>query len=374
MFGHTPFAWRNITHRKVRSLVALSGVSFSVLLIFMQVGFYFAVLESATAVYRAMDADVFLVSPLYVFIGHAAVIPRERLYQAAGVDGVKDAVPFYTDIKPWRNSQTRLRHLMMVMGVDPSVHLFNLSADTAALLRDGQILIDSLNRPIFGAQDTGLKTEILGRQVEIAGQYTIGPGFATDGAAMMSDDTFIRTMDRRIDRPSIGIIRVQAGRDPVGVSDQLRRVVPRDTRVFTKTEMIRREEAYWIRQTAIGPVFGAGALLGLLIGTIVVYQVMVTDITNRIREYATLKAIGYESVRLRFIVLKEASIFSVAGFIVGGLFSAVLYKVLEHETGLPMSIDPLRSAVILALTFLMCWTAGLLGTRKLRRAGPADLF
>src|SRR6185503_11426869 len=85
----TPFAWRNVTHRKIRSFVALAGVSGSVLLIFMQLGFYFAVLDSVTGVLRSIKADIFLISPHYVLLGRTGTIPRERLYQARGVEGVR---------------------------------------------------------------------------------------------------------------------------------------------------------------------------------------------------------------------------------------------------------------------------------------------
>src|SRR5881275_2197328 len=93
-----PLAWRNLMHRKTRALVALSGVSFSVLLIFMQLGFYFAVLNAATGIYQAMTADIFLTSPNYVFLGRTGTLPRERLYQAAGIAGIRAVTGVYADI------------------------------------------------------------------------------------------------------------------------------------------------------------------------------------------------------------------------------------------------------------------------------------
>jgi putative ABC transport system permease protein len=374
MFGRTPIAWRNVTHRKVRSFVALSGVSFSVLLVFMQLGFYFAVLASSTAVYRALDADIFLTSPLYVYLGRTGTIPRERLYQAEGIPGVRDVAPFYADIEVWRNPETRLRHQMLVMGIDPERHLLTLPANTKALLKDDQVLIDSLTRSHFGPLDVGVTSEIADRRVWIAGQYRIGPGFATDGAVIMSDDSFVRIFRRRgIEDISVGMIRLSSGVDSNAIAAQLRRVLPADTRVFTRGEMIAREQDYWGNQTSIGPVFASGAVLGLIIGIVIVYQVMVTDIANRLPEYATLKALGYDSRHLRWIVFQEVSAFAAAGFVFGLMFSAGLYKVVRTETSLPMSMDlPLIAAVAIA-TLAMCWTAGLLATRKLRLADPADL-
>jgi len=374
MFARTPFALRNLTHRKVRALVALSGVSFSVLLIFMQSGFYFAILDSATAVYRAMDADIFLTSPLYAYIGRTSVISRQRLSQVAGMDGVRDVASLYADTQLWRNPETRLRYPVLVLAFDPSRDLLNVSTNTAEILKDGQILLDTLTRPYFGPQNLGLTTEIGDYRIRIAGHYSIGPGFATDGAAIMSDDTFIRIVkSRSIEQPSVGIIRLRPGVDPAKTAAALRHTLVPDTRVFTRAEMIAREEDYWITQTSIGPVFALGGVLGLVIGGVIVYQVMVSDIANRLREYATLKAIGYDSLRLRAIIFEEVSVFSVLGFLVGATLSAGLYKIVQDGTGLPMSLDLARSAGIFVLTFLMCWTAGLLASRKLRQADPADL-
>jgi putative ABC transport system permease protein len=340
----------------------------------MQIGFYSAVLAAATAVYRRMDSDIFLTSPAYVYLGRTGSVPRARLFQARGITGVRQAAPFYVDTQLWRNPETRLRHPMLVMGFEPSLDLLGVSGNSVSRLENGRILIDSLTRPHFGSQATGTVTELGGKQVQIAGQYRIGPGFATDGAAIMDDDTFIRITKGNIERPGLIAIRISPGADIQVVAATLRQALPEDTRVFTREEMIQREQDYWAIQTAIGPVFAAGAVLGLIIGIVILYQVMVTDITNHIREYATLKALGYGPRRLQAIVLQEVSAFSAAGFLAGWLGSALLYKLVRDATGLPMSMPAGRSLTIFVLTLLMCWTAGLLSTRKLHKANPAELF
>jgi len=371
----TPFALRNLTHRKVRAVVALSGVCFSVLLVFMQAGFYSAVLSSATAVYRRMDADIFLTSTAYVFIAQSGTVPRERVRQAQAIDGVKGATAFYADVRMWRNPVSRNRNLMFVMAFDPASNLLDLPVELTRQLGNGQILIDSLTRPDYGPQDVGTITEIDDRQVRIAGQYRIGPGFNTDGAAITDEDTFIRlSKNRVIAKPNFVVVHLNPGADVNRVARALQAAMPADTRVVTRTQMIESEEDYWAVQTSIGPTFAAGGVLGLVIGIVILYQVMVTDIANHIREYATMKALGYPSGRLRWIVLQEVSVFSLVGFCVGWLLSLGVYKVVRDQTGLPMSMPLTRSMAVFAITLLMCWAAGLLSTRKLGKADPADLF
>jgi putative ABC transport system permease protein len=355
-------------------LVALAGVCFSVLLVFMQIGFYSAVITSATAVYRRMDADVFLTSPVYLYLGRTGTIPRARLVQARAVEGVQGSAPFYVDTQLWRNPETRLRRPMLVMGVEPSTDLLKLAGTYPARLENGRVLIDSLSHPDFGSQTTGTVAELGTQRVEIVGQYRLGPGFAADGAVVMDDDTFIHVMDRTVEQPSLGAVRIAPGVRVAEVAAALRRAVPVDTQVFTRDEMIQREEDFWASQMSIGPVFAAGAAIGLVIGVVILYQVMSTDIANHIREYATLKALGYTDRQLQWIVLQEVSAFSIIGFLAGWLMSAALYNVVRDATGLPMTMTPWRTVAIFLLTLFMCSAAGLLSTRKLQRANPAELF
>jgi putative ABC transport system permease protein len=341
----------------------------------MQLGFYSSLLLSATALYRASDADIFLISPQYVFFGRTGTLPRQRLYQSLEASGVHDVAPLYAGTQMWRNPLTRLRHPMLVIGVDPKLPPTPFTLDAPLFLKNGQVLLDSLTRPYLGPQDIGLTTEIGNYPVQIAGHYRLGPGFVADGAAVMSDETFVRLFaNRSIEAISIGLIHVEHNRDASQVAAAVRRVLPRDTRVLTRTEMIQYEQAYWAEETSLGPVFGSGVILGLVIGMIVLYQVMSTDISNHLPEFATLRALGYRSRQLMFIVLEEVSAFAVAGFLAGWLLSIGLYRIVRAQTGVAMMMDAVTFVEVFLLTITMCWSAGWLAARKIRRADPAELW
>lgn len=368
-------AWRNITHRKVRTAVALSGVAGTVLMMLMQIGFYSGLMSSVTAIYRAMNADIFIVSSAYLQFAQAGTVPRDRLFQAQSVTGVREAEAFFVDAMPWRNPETRERYRMLVMGIAPSSPLFGFPPETMQALGDGSVLIDTLTRPRYGPQDIGTATEVGDRQVRIAGQYRMGPGLTADGAIVTDYDTFVGIIRRRtIDRPSLLAVRVDAGADPEGVAAALRKALPADTRVLTRSEMVLAEERFWTSQTSMGPIFRLGAALGFVIGMVILYQIMASDIANRIREYATMKAIGYEDRSLRGIVLQEVVIFAISGFIIGALLSTGLYMIVRAATSLPIVMTPERLAAIFLLTLIMCWVSGVLATRKLHKADPAELF
>jgi len=263
----------------------------------------------------------------------------------------------------------------MVIGVDPSRNPLTIPTVGSSVFGEGQVLVDSLTRSHLGPHAIGVKTEIGDRQVHIVGQYRLGPGLLADGAVIVSDDMFVRLYkNRKIDRISIGVIRLQPGTDPRRLAAALKQILPSDTRVLTRAEMIDREENYWKEHASIGPVFALGAVLGLVVGVVIVHQVVVTDIANRIREYATLKALGYDGQSLQRIVLDEVLLFAVLGFGIACAMSAGLYAIASNATGLPVTMNFSRSAVVFLLTVGMCWTAGLLATRRLRHADPADLF
>ena len=354
--------------------MALAAVCFSVLFMFMEIGFYGSVLSAAAALYRATDADIFLISTAYHNLSETGTIPRRRLYQACQAPGIRTVLPLYIDMAMWRNPQTRLRHQMIVIGIDPMQPLPPF-AERSPLLTTGQILLDSLTRPHFGPQDNGLITEIEDFQVRIAGHYSVGPGFAADGDAVMSDETFVRIFpNRRIEDMSVGLARLDRGFDAQEAAAALRHILPTDTRVMTRAEMIAMEEDYWADQTSLGPVFGSGALLGFVIGMVTLFQVMSADIASHTREYATLKALGYSFRQLVWIVLQEVSAFAVAGFLSGWLPSFLLYRVVREYTGLPLAMTAWQTGGVLVLTISMCWTAGWLAARKIRHADPAELF
>jgi len=120
----TPLAWRNVSHRKIRSLIALSGISFAILLIFMQLGFYASARSSATTVYDALDFDILVLSPQYVYVARPADFPRLRLEQARAIQGVESLVPVWIALGEWRSPETRERWNILTIGVEPAQRPF----------------------------------------------------------------------------------------------------------------------------------------------------------------------------------------------------------------------------------------------------------
>lgn len=375
-----PLAWLNLLHERTRLVVAIAGVAFAVVLIFMNLGFQGALLKSTTVMYDEFDAEVFLTSPQSLEISSTKAFPRERLYQVAGVTGVERVMPLYLEYMLWRNPETRLSRAMFVFGINPQDPLFLMpelrTPEAIQILQQPDVaFIDRLSRAEFGPQTTGLETEADRRRITIGGQYTLGGGFAADGTLIMSDQNFRRFFaPRPLDMINMGLIKLKPGTDPEAVVAEMRTLLPKDVRVLTKLDIILNDTTYWLENTAIGFIFTMGVIVSFIVGIVIVYQILYTDIRDHLREYATLKAMGYGSNYLFQVVLQEAVILAVLGYIPGLLIALGLYRLTFNATQLPIFMGLPRVVIVLTLTILMCGISGLVSVRKVVTADPADVF
>lgn len=378
----TPLAWLNLTHEKTRLLVAIAGVSFAVILVFMNLGFLGSLAKAASQVYTQFNAEVYLLSPQTLEISTNRAFPLKRLYQAGGYPGIERAMPLYAGYLQWRNPETRKNRSIFVFGINPDDPVFispeiRSPENQAALLRPDTALMDRLSRPEFGPQTVGTVTEVDRRKLVIGGQYSLGGGFAADGTLIMSDQNFRRFFDPfPLDLISIGLIKLKPGVDPNQVAQTLRQVLPKDVLVLTQAEIIDRERIYWITTTSIGFMFGMGVTISCIVGVIIVYQILYTDISDHMKQYATMKAMGYRSGFLFQTVVQEGVILAVLGYIPGFAISLGLYELTLRATagGLPIGMEFDRAIHVLLLTIGMCVISALISVRKVIVADPAEVF
>ncbi|HQU41403.1 MAG TPA: ABC transporter permease DevC [Pirellulales bacterium] len=378
----TPLAWLNLLHDKTRTLVAIAGVAFAVVLILMQIGFLNSVRQTATQIYDQLNFEILLTSPQYQSISKAGSFSRIRLYQAESVPGVADAHPLYLDFSLWMNrthaQQGASRRGIFVIGFPLEQRPFRLPAlagDLRPLKEPGRVYMDELSRKQFGNWRKSTDLEIGGKKVEVAGTFRMGTGFGADGDVVVGDETFRELFPQRTrDEPSLGLVRVKPGFDPQAVAHDLRRRLPRDVNVYTRREIERKERQHWVTRTSVGVIFSLGVVVGLIVGVAIVYQVLSSDIANHQSEYATLKAMGYSGRYLASVVLEQAIILAIAGFFPGWAFSFLLYDITEQRAHIPMRMGWELSVSILLLSIVMCAISGVAALRKVNAADPADLF
>jgi putative ABC transport system permease protein len=377
-----PLAWYNLRHDRNRLVVAIAGVTFAVLLMFMNLGFLGALVNTTTNFYSQFNGEIFLISPESFEISTTKAFPRERLYQAAGIEGVEQVMPLYSEYTLWKNPETLVSRAMFVYAFNLNDPVFlmpelNDPAGLRALQQPNTTFIDQRSRPEFGPQTVGLETEMDRRQVTIVGQYSLGGGFSADGTLIMSDQNFRRYFDPRpLDQVNLGLVILKPGADPQRVKAVMRDHLPADVNLYTKTEIIQRESRYWIQTTSIGFIFSLGVLISFVVGTVIVYQILYTDINDHLREYATLKAIGYNGKYLFKVVIQEAVILSLMGYVPGLILALGLYQLALNATAgtLPMQMTFSRVIFVLILTVIMCSLSGLISVRKAITADPAEVF
>jgi putative ABC transport system permease protein len=372
------FAWQSLVHNKVRAVVSIGGVSFSILLIFIQLGLYDSIYRTATMVQDRLSYDIVLVSPDYVFLAKSGTFPRRRLEQARTVPGVASAAPFYVGTKPWRNRQTRRHWRILIMAFRPEDRVFldpEVEAQQPALRRPDTVLLDRETRPEFGAQGEGLVTELGRRNVEVVGQYTVGTGFLSNGAILMSDQNFSRLFDGYpLEDVNVGLVKLEPGADPEAVARGLRGALPEDVRVLTRAALDAREKRYWATQTSVGLIFGFGTVIAVIVGLVILYQVLATDLANHLPEYATLKAMGYRDPDLASLVLLKVAVLGLLAYAPALPLALLAYAITRETAKLPMTMTWPRVLAVLALTLVMGSLSALLALRKLRTADPADLY
>ncbi|WP_237216768.1 ABC transporter permease DevC [Falsiroseomonas oryziterrae] len=377
-------AWRQLRSEKARLASAIAGVLFACVLVFMQLGFRNALFESATNLIGSMRGDLFLMHPMTTASFRPEPLPRVRAQQALALPEVDRAVPVYLAQATWRNPVDGTRRAIQLIGVDTAAGVLDfpgLAPLVDPLKPADTVAFDVRSRPEFGdigrllAERGPFEVEVGNRKVTVVGLVEIGPSFGADGNLVLSEVNFRRIATQR--QPSavdLVAIKLRPGADLVATQQRLREVLPPDVMVLTQAELNAHERGYWENATPIGFIFTFGSLMGLVVGMVIVYQILFSDVASHLKEYATLKAMGYSGFYLARVVLGAALILAIAGFLPGLALSTFLYDLVGSATFLPLRMEPALALTVFGMIFSMCAIAGLLAVRKLRDANPADMF
>ena len=212
--------------------------------------------------------------------------------------------------------------------------------------------------------------------MQVAGVFTLGASFAADGNAITSDSTFLNLFPgRQPNEIDVGMIKLQPNANPEQVKRQLQALLPRqEVIVLTLDEFANREKEYWANSTAIGFIFTLGTVVGFIVGVVIVYQILYSDVADHLPEYATLKAMGYKNKYLMGVLLQQAVILAVLGFIPSLGVSWFVYSLAQSATLLPIRMTTERAITVFILTLIMCMGSGAIALRKLNQADPADIY
>ncbi|MCB1984562.1 MAG: FtsX-like permease family protein [Burkholderiales bacterium] len=376
-------AWRQLIHDRPKLIAAISGVLFACVLVFMQLGFKDSLYASAASMPLKLDGDLFLVHQQSEAMWRPAQFKRSELMRALGHPAVAEVIPLYLSLATFKAMDTQVKRTLMVYGFDPDTDLLDVEAikelKHALRLKD-TVMFDEYSRPEFGPVGELLasgqnRTEVNDYKVTILGVFQLGISFAADGNIVTSDLNFLRIFpNRSIHDIDVGIIRLHPDTSIQQTKIELRKLLNDFVKIYTYEEILEHELLYWENAAPIGFIFNFGTIMGLIVGMVIVYQILFTEITNYRFEFATLKAMGYQHHYFVRMVFASAFILAVLGFVPGFLLSNSLYYLAESQIFIPMPMTVGKIVTVFVFILFMCAIAGLLAINRLKSANPADMF
>ncbi|KAF3883734.1 MULTISPECIES: ABC transporter permease DevC [Nostocales] len=384
LLNKIPLAWLQLKREKTRLAVALAGIAFADILMFMQLGFRDSLYYSNVRLHMSLQGDIVLINNQSNAVLSLKPFSQRRLYKSLDFPAVESVHPIYLDYAPWKNPVTGRFRNLLILGINPEFNVLNLPGveeNIDKIKLSDVVLYDRSSRQEYGPivaefeQNKTVTAEVRNRKIKVGGLFTLGASFGADGNLVTSDLNFLRIFPHRsaglID---IGLIKLKPGADAIAVAQNLKNYLPKDIKVFTKQEFVDFERNYWASSTAIGFIFSLGTVMGFIVGTVIVYQILYTEVTDHLSEYATLKAIGYTQNYLLSVILQEALILAILGYMPGIAVTLFLYDRARAATLLPIFMSGERAIMVMILTILMCFISGAIAVRKLSSADPADIF
>ncbi|QBF30766.1 ABC transporter permease DevC [Thalassococcus sp. S3] len=382
LFGWMPVGWLQLTHNRARLASAVAGVAFANVLVFVQLGIMGSMNQAIRDTYRLLSADIMISADDANTFTEGSNVARQWMLTALRDPGISDGTTLFLNTIQWKQA-----------GNDTTLQLISLDINKPQFLNPVlQRKLGPLTLPDTGILDTNtrdmdpgvlagirpqspLVTEIGGRTIRFTDTFDGGVGFTADGYAITSDQTFLRLFPQRVSgSPDQILLKVAPGHLPDDVVERLREALPDTLRVRTFEDAAAEDVRFQNVERPTGLIFGFGVLMGILVGIVIVYQVLSTDVADHLGEYATFKAMGYGPSFFLGVVFEEAIVLAILGFGPGIFISWLAYQTLNAATGLPLLMSLDVAVLVFLGTLAACALSGAVATRRLNAADPADLF
>ncbi len=370
-------SWRQLADHWTRTGVTALGVCFAIVLIFFQFGLLDATRRAVTQFFEFFDFDLVMVSSDYQFLVSPSRFERVRNMQLRTFAEVDDIANIQLEVTRWTDLDSSLRSPMLVFGIDPKPKFLanpELRDAYAALAVGRSILIDRYSHRDYGDLSIGGRGRIWNRELSIAGHYSLGLFFYTDGSGILGNAAFNALFGRSSRYTSLSLVDLAEGTDPKLASAAMRSALPDDVTVLTREAFIEAEQDYFIDVKPMGIMFQFGFYVALIIGTIIMYHLMSTEISTHLREYATMKAIGFRSEFVYGVAIFQSLIIVLLGFSPALAISFLVFQYVETTTHLPVFVDLSMVARVILTSLAMALAANLLTLYRIRGSDPAELY
>jgi putative ABC transport system permease protein len=380
--GFVPLAWRNLLANKPRLLRSSGGVGFAVLLMLMQLGFERAFFNASLEVIRLLDGELFLQRASKYRFATKDPFPAGDLEAAGALSGVASAWPLYADWHHvfWRNPADGKDFLVRLFAFDPDQPVLPLPGLKGSPKESSDLdtgLVDRRGRRFLGMNPTPPEAELNGRKIRIVGSFALGPDFENDGTVVTGNRTFAKLLPNpRGGAPDVelGVVKLTPGSDIATVQQAITATVPKEVAVLTKAQLLELERKFQADVSSAGPIFAMGTLVGFIVGMLISYQIIYTDVAEQQPQYATMKAMGYRTRYLIQTVLEQAALTALAGWFPAVLVSILLFWLIGEVALLPLHMTCGLALLSLLLTLAMCLISAVMAVRRVALADPAEVF
>ncbi len=370
-------AWHNTFYNKKRTLAAIAGITFSILLMFMEIGFLDTIRRAASLIYNNMDFDLIMVSHDYEYMNESGRFARGHLVQAGVTPGVDKIMPMDMAIGQWEDIDTEIQSSLMILGMeeDPAfVKNLWIRDNLPFISQTRSVMLDTLSHPVYGPLVKGREAKVNGVDVKTTSLFSLGMGFYADGAVIVSNQTFAALSRGDGSKIKYGLIKAEIGEDLSALKTRLRSDSSSHVKIFERQEMIHMEEDYFVTVMPIGIMVSTGVFISFLVGAVILFQVLSTEITNRLTEFATLKAAGFTPGYIYGTGFQQAVLFAALSYLPALVLTCLLFQIIHRFTRLPILMTLDLAGTVFVLSFLMCLISGFLALRKVKKADPAELF
>ncbi|MFL0691581.1 MAG: FtsX-like permease family protein [Agrobacterium tumefaciens] len=383
LFGRLPIGWLQLTHNRTRFAAALAGVAFANVLVFVQLGIMNSMGAATLRPYDFFQADIMISAGDASTLTDGGNVARQWLLQALGDPDVAAGMGLFIANVPWDRGEKDIS--LTTFGVDPIKTEFlstEIGGDLNLLqVRDAAIL-DRLARGLAKDEaasirpQTPLSFETQGRTITAYATFSGGGGFGGDGYMLVSDQTFLSLFPTRSSSaPDHILLSLRPSAQTDAVIARLKTLISDPSlRIRSYQDAAQEDLRYQQTKRPTGIIFGFGVLIGVLVGIVIVYQVLSTDVADHLREYATFKAMGYGPRFFLGIVFEEALVLGIMGFIPGLVVGTTILTLMGKVTTLPLGMTPSMAATVFFGTIVFSALSGAIATRRLGAADPADLF
>jgi putative ABC transport system permease protein len=383
LLGRLPIGWLQLTHSRPRFAAALAGVAFANVLVFVQLGIMNSMATATLKPYGFFNADIMISAGDANSMTEGGNVARQWLLQALADPDVVTGTGLFVGNVSWQRATKTLS--LTTYGLDPAQgHFFSsdIAGKAAVLQLQGAGLLDRFSRGLPKDEaasirpQTPLSFEVTGETLTLYDTFAGGGGFGGDGYMIVSDQTYLTLFDARSSTaPDHILLQIRPGADAERVVNRLRDLISDKTlRIRSYAAAAQEDLSYQQTKRPTGIIFGFGVIIGILVGIVIVYQVLSTDVSDHMREYATFKAMGYSHRFFLGIVLEEALILGILGFVPGILVGTTILKGMAMATTLPLQMTFGMAVSVFIGTVIACALSGAIATRRLVGADPADLF